>query len=1130
MDSVVQVKVQNAYIYANFYMILRVNKVGHKKISLLILFLILIISIPTSFANNKKQIQLKIEAEPHRVVDQHNVTLTAELTKGPGNIPLMGEAIHFFIKIDNEWNYIGSEMTDTKGIAQLEYFVGLSKGQYQIKAEFLGNENYDMVIDESSINVLRESHTIQFNPLTVRYSDHTDFRARMLNPGENPIPNRNITFQINEGNEWRNLGITIKTDKDGFAELPVEISTPPGNYDVKVIFKGGKFYGIGEEIFFNALTILKESTIIPTIIDFSFEYGDTEYLYASLNDDENIPIENEMLSFFLYWNGYWNEIGSSYTDSEGMVLIPFISNQDPGIYPLKVIHMESNNFLSSEKEGILTIHKENTMIYALEIKGNYGDLISFAGRLTDNDLIFNPLSGKPLSFNIEPSSTTWIKIGEENTDLAGWAYIPWTINIPPGGYNTKIEFNGDTYYNLYSQISSPGLIVERETILLANPSKSIYQGQLETIATKVTDKEYNPIQGIEVDFYISGSSWIYLGTVISNVNGIAAITVSINLATGTHTLKVSTSETAFYKSATTIGEIVIRPPLLTTDVTLIGGPFVSKYIASPGTPDSISIQASLYYQSTPLASKTINFYYLQGSNWVLLGSATTDNSGLATLTHSVIEAVGNYDLKVEFEGDPTYNGDTDVNTATSKEGYVVISEYAYAPWFERLSHSRHYNDAQAEAMGAPSSMMFGLLTKIKYYWYLCEWWSQFYFNWETYYYYKYYYWKDQFASGKPAPSDPCYIHEFRSYPPSVLEGALIDYLFIFMPMYATNLPGNTGFTDSDELEEWQDNVEEIEVYTKNPESLETNKWYDAIVMYKVETTESGNMVIEAELGDEGWWLAWLSPPGYPMKYKTLTDVTPFPAHTDHSSSSLVWIWDPPLNVSVNLIEYHPFRKVIINGLSPSFGEIDVNFEIDSFIEVINYINMQKADLNTLQKENPNEKLIVSISFKNLIPISEYKRIIENYNLTPILFRYQSEFNNSTFTGQTFPSETGWIIGNLTGIYRLDVLGAANNLYRLQEEYSNVLLIDLSYHQMKSIYKDKWFDNITINLEDFYFYYKKYMGSQNSSLSSIENPSSPNIVTQPIIVSIIVVTILLIYTAINIIVKRQKLIFGFNLTI
>ncbi|MHA1265529.1 MAG: hypothetical protein ACTSRS_09865 [Candidatus Helarchaeota archaeon] len=126
-------------------------------------------------------------------------------------------------------------MTNSKGIAEISYFIEIPQGNYKIRAEFLGDAEYKPVTDEKTITILEETLNITFNPIRIRYSDEAIFQSRLVNPAENPIPNRNVTNSIYL-DAWIEIGTTIKTDKDEYELLPLDIFYSPHTNNIKVIF------------------------------------------------------------------------------------------------------------------------------------------------------------------------------------------------------------------------------------------------------------------------------------------------------------------------------------------------------------------------------------------------------------------------------------------------------------------------------------------------------------------------------------------------------------------------------------------------------------------------------------------------------------------------------------------------------------------------------------------------------------------------------------------------------------------------------------------------------------------------------------------------------------------------------
>jgi len=86
---------------------------------------------------------------------------------------------------------------------------------------------------------------------------------------------------------------------------------------------------------------------------------------------------------------------------------------------------------------------------------------------------------------------------------------------------------------------------------------------------------------------------------------------------------------------------------------------------------TLKLTATLTTDGTPLSGKTINFYYsYDGSTWTFIGSATTDASGQASITH-VTDRTTYY--RAVFPGDPDY----EPSSATAT--YILPSQPAPPP-------------------------------------------------------------------------------------------------------------------------------------------------------------------------------------------------------------------------------------------------------------------------------------------------------------------------------------------------------------------------------------------------------------------------------------------------------------------
>ena len=175
------------------------------------------------------------------------------------------------------------------------------------------------------------------------------------------------------------------------------------------------------------------------------------------------------------------------------------------------------------------------------------------------------------------------------------------------------------------------------------------------------------------------------------------------------------------------------------------------------------------------------------------------------------------------------------------------------------------------------------------------------------------------TASNPDGWDPAYVHEFRSVPYDALEG---DW------WYSHDLPGTVGYTNYIDIEEILQGYEEIEIYTRNPESIISGYAYYISHRYTVWKTGSVEMTLESELVNEADPEGDISPPGYPVAWIDIAERT-----VSHSSASY-WGWWLPASddyvsgdfspdssevsnettISINYIEHHEMFDVVDSHL------------------------------------------------------------------------------------------------------------------------------------------------------------------------------------------------------------------------
>ena len=505
--------------------------------------------------NNQNPSKIFLSAKPSRIISQHYTLLDAKLTGKNinGYEPLSNQLVQFYIFVNDNWEILGESITDDEGHAKLTIFIELPENKYNIKAEFLGNLLYLESYDEKMINVLEETHDIILSEdqFEVPWGDIINLSASILNPAGNPIPNRAVNFSVyfdlpdysgwltlptnfsiyedEESNIQIDYEYNLKTDKDGFAEIPYSPLPFPGLYDIKVSYKGGKSNGIGEKIFWNALKVTKRTSNISSDLTFSGFYGDPVTLSASLFDHSNVMMKDKDVNIYLKEFDSWNLIGSVNTGNTGHILFEFTQNLNPGTYPIKFEFLGDALYTPITSEGQLEIEKEITVIndHYINIKVSYSDLININTYITDDE--GNPLSNKEIEFYVSYDLINYILLDVAITDSNGYANVDYLANEMPGTYSIYLRFNGDEYYQS-SQIYG-SLIIKKELTRIFVEDIEYHGPSIPvTFVATIQEDDGPPITGVLLDFFLhSGSDELYIGNAISDFEGIASLTTTIEI-------------------------------------------------------------------------------------------------------------------------------------------------------------------------------------------------------------------------------------------------------------------------------------------------------------------------------------------------------------------------------------------------------------------------------------------------------------------------------------------------------------------------------------------------------------------------------------------------------------------------
>ena len=327
---------------------------------------------------------------------------------------------------------------------------------------------------------------------------------------------------------------------------------------------------------------------------------------------------------------------------------------------------------STIAEGSATIDGVETQVYNMEMMSStitvalsasvssvsIGGTVVLTATVLDEE---TPVTGENVTFKAGTSV-----LGTATTDSNGVAtynYVTDTVGF----------FSLTAVYS--NVISTPvSLTVNKitPTVVLTANSSTVCIDEGVTLTATVKNGNIG-IPGITVNFKREGFD---AGSVTTDSNGVA--TLSLTLATGTHTLNCSTVATDNYNSANS-SDVSVTVTLIPTTTSL------SLSQSTIYVDGSSTASATLLVRSTPLSGAVIVFY--DGTS--IVGSALTNSNGVATYSLSGLTA-GSHSITAHFAGGQ--NREQSTSTAQT----LTVLDHSYSLAFSQSSYPATSGSATLE--------------------------------------------------------------------------------------------------------------------------------------------------------------------------------------------------------------------------------------------------------------------------------------------------------------------------------------------------------------------------------------------------------------------------------------------------
>ncbi len=453
-------------------------------------------------------------------------------------------------------------------------FKGLASGNYTVKVEYSGDDNYNA--NQSTANFM-----------VSKISDY------------------NMDISVPEIKEGVNSTIGVDLPKDATGTVTVEIDSKKytanvingtanvfvsglsaGDYNVTTTYSGDAKY--------DSMTKKGNITVIPNVnvnldvSDVEMIYHDGSRLIAKLTDFQGKPIVNATIYFSINGVNY-----AKTTDANGTASIGL--NLDSNTYQATITYNGSANYSKISKNITVTI---NSSIIADDLVKMYKNATDFRAKFLGSD--GKVLINTQVKFNINGVFYT------RSTDKYGVASL--AINLRPGDYIL-------TAYNPVNG-EQQGFNITVKSLIIQNDLTKYYMNTSKFQAT-IYDKNGSLAVNKNVTFNINGV--FYTRTTDSN----GLVSLNINLRPGEYIV------TTIYDGLDIGNNIVVLPTLVTHDLNMAygdGSKFTAQTLDGQGKPlanqnVSFNINGIFYNEITGdngIASLNINLMsgkYIITSYW-----------------------------------------------------------------------------------------------------------------------------------------------------------------------------------------------------------------------------------------------------------------------------------------------------------------------------------------------------------------------------------------------------------------------------------------------------------------------------------------------------------------------------------
>lgn len=389
--------------------------------------------------------------------------------------------------------------------------------------------------------------------------------------------------------------------------------------------------------------------------------------------DEWIPLDNELILFYIQIDDSWTLLGEATSDETGHALLEVFIELPQDQYLVKAVFSGDLQYESAEDEKQINVLEEahDVVLSEPQYIVPWGDQVNFSAIILNSG--GNPIPNRAVNFSIwvdTPEFSAWVPLptffnvteDEEGNPLIDMRYelktdkdgmANYTYTPPPlvGEFDLMVTYKGGKSGGFGEKIFCNALRVIKRTSIIKDSQIYGYYGDPVTLKAVLEDHGGISIANKEVSIYFRETEvdpWTLLTNVnVDNTGKISYIYLP-GLDPGTYQIKYEFLGDALYTP--TALEVAME---IDREITVINNNYIKIKVAYS---DSIDIVAVLTDdEGNFLPDKELKVYVSYNfTTYTLMDSLMTDSEGTISLNYVATTTPGTYSIYLEFQGDTYY--------------------------------------------------------------------------------------------------------------------------------------------------------------------------------------------------------------------------------------------------------------------------------------------------------------------------------------------------------------------------------------------------------------------------------------------------------------------------------------------